>query len=206
MIALSRHSIFTVVIAFLLSIPSVAAEPAGGGRGPFGLMWSMSADEVRKAGVQLGAVSDNSNYGKSFTATGLSKVLSDVQSVVLSFGYNDKLWRVAAVGRPMGPDPSGSEIVARYEELASVLSDRYGHGIETDVRDHEIWKETTQYVMSLREGRSFRYTVFHSSTLDVELSIRAEDGDHAFYLILFEYAPGAGEFKKDKKNHEKDAL
>jgi len=63
--------------------------------------------------------------------------------VFLFFGYKDKLWRIAAVGRPMGPDPSGNQTVARYQELATVLSDRYGRGVETDIRDREMWGRTS---------------------------------------------------------------
>ena len=133
-------------------------------------------------------------------------VLSDTESVFLFFGYKDKLWRIAAAGRPMGPDPSGSQTVARYQELVAVLSDRYGRGVETDIRDREIWKGPNQYVMSIRQGRAHRYTNFHSAKVDVELSVRAADSDKAYCLILFQYSPGAREFEADKKVREKDAL
>ncbi len=106
----------------------------------------------------------------------------------------------------MGPDPSGSQAVSRYQELAAVLSDRYGRGVETDIRDREMWKGPNEYVMSLRQGRAFRYTKFHSTNVDVELSVRASDTDKAYYLILFQYGPAAREFEADKKVHEKDAL
>jgi len=72
------------------------------------------------------------------------------------------LWRIAAAGRPIGPDPSGRQAVARYQDLTTVLSDRYGRGVETDVRDREMWKGPNEYVMSIRQGRAFRYTNFHS--------------------------------------------
>lgn len=103
--------------------------------------------------------------------------------------------------------PVRSPRVARYQELASVLSDRYGRGIETDVRDREMWKGPNEYVMSIKQGRAFLYTNFHSSAnVDVELSVRAASGDQAYYVILFAYRPGAQEFEADKKVHEKEAL
>jgi len=127
--------------------------------------------------------------------------------VILFFSYKDKLWRIAAAGRPIGPDPSGRQAVARYQDLTTVLSDRYGRGVETDVRDREMWKGPNEYVMSIRQGRAFRYTNFHSSAnVDVELSVRAAGTDQAYYLILFEYRPAAREFEADKKVHEKEAL
>jgi hypothetical protein len=133
-------------------------------------------------------------------------VLSDTESVVLFFGYKDKLWRIAALGRSTQQDPSGGQTVARYRDLAASLSDVYGHGAETDVRDHQMWKAPDEYVMSLLQGRAFRYTAFQSPSVDVELSVRATDGNTAHYLILFEHRPGAIQFKADKKAREKDAL
>jgi len=166
----------------------------------------MSSDQVRKTGARLTANAGRSEFGAAFAASDLSKVLSDTESVFLFFGYKDKLWRIAAAGRQMGPDPSGSQAVARYQELAAVLSDRYGRGVETDTRDREMWKGPNEYVMSIRQGRAHRYTNFHSTNVDVELSVRAADSDKSYYLILFQYSPGAREFEADKKVNEKDAL
>ena len=207
MIMLSRRSTIGLAVACLLPIPpAVSAEPDTGVPAPFGLSWGMSSDEVRRTGARLTANAGRSEFGAAFTASDLSKVLSDTESVFLFFGYKDKLWRIAAAGRPTGPDPSGSQTVARYQELAAVLSDRYGRGVETDIRDREVWKEPNEYVMSIRQGRAHRYTNFHSANVDVELSVRAADSDKAYYLVLFQYSPGAREFEADKKVHEKDAL
>jgi hypothetical protein len=207
MTMMSRRSTIVLAVAFVLPIRAAAsAEPDAGVPAPFGLTWGISSDEVRKTGAKLTANAGQSDYGTSFSATDLSKVLSDTESVILFFGFKDKLWRIAAAGHPMGPDPSGSQAVARYQELATVLSDRHGRGVETDVRDHEVWKGPNEYVMSIRQGRSFRYTDFHSSNVNVELSVRAADSDRAYYLILFEFGPGAREFQADKKAHEKGAL
>jgi hypothetical protein len=203
----SRRAAIALAVAFLLPIPAaVAAEPDAGVPAPFGLTWGMSSEEVRKTGARLTANAGRSEFGAAFTATDLNKVLSDTESVFLFFGYKDKLWRIAAAGHPMGPNPSGSQAVSRYQELATVLSDRYGRGVETDIRDREMWKGPNEYVMSLRHGRAFRYTNFHSTNVDVELSVRAADSDKAYYLILFQYGPGARKFEADKKVHEKDAL
>lgn len=207
MTMLSRRTTIAVAVGFLLPISAaVAAASDAGIPGPFGLTWGMSSDEVRKTGARLTANTGRSEFGAAFAATDLSKVLSDTESVFLFFGFKDKLWRIAAAGRPMGPDPSGSQVVSRYQELATVLSDRYGRGVETDIRDREMWKGPTEYVMSIRQGRAHRYTNFHSTNVDVELSVRAADSDKAYYLILFQYGPEARAFEADKKVHEKDAL
>jgi len=49
-----------------------------------------------------------------------------------------------------GSQPVRQPAVSRYQELATVLSDRYGRGVETDIRDREMWKGPNEYVMSLR--------------------------------------------------------
>lgn len=204
---LSRRRALMLAAAGSFLVSGIAsAESADDVRAPFGLTWGMSSDDVRKLGVHLTPSAERPNDGVSFAATELSKVLSDTETVVLFFGYRDKLWRVAAVGGSLGPDPSGSQAVARYRELASSLSERYGPGVESDTRDRELWKGANQYVMSLRQGRAHRYTTFRSSTVDVELSVRASDSDRAYYVILFAHRPGAQEFEADKKAHEKDAL
>ncbi len=207
MIMPSRRSAIGLAVGYLLPFPAaVSAEPDTGVPAPFGLTWGMSSDQVRKTGARLTANAGRSEFGAAFAASDLSKVLSDTESVFLFFGYKDKLWRIAAAGRQMGPDPSGSQAVARYQELAAVLSDRYGRGVETDTRDREMWKGPNEYVMSIRQGRAHRYTNFHSTNVDVELSVRAADSDKSYYLILFQYSPGAREFEADKKVNEKDAL
>lgn len=207
MTTLSRRSAIVAAAGSLLrASTAVAAGAEDDVRAPFGLTWGMSSDDVQKLGVGLAASSGRSNFGASFAATGLSKVLSDTEAVALSFGYRDKLWRIAVVGRSMGPDPSGSQTVARYQDLATSLSERYGRGVETDIRDRELWKAQNEYVMSILQGRASRYTKFQSPSVDIELSVRATSSDKAYYFILYEHRPGARSFEADKKVHEKDAL
>lgn len=173
---------------------------------PFGLTWEASPDDIRKAGVKLTPEPAVKTYGMSFAAANLSKVLVDTDSVLLSFGYDDKLWHIATAGQVVGPDPSGSRIIVRYLDLAASLSAKYGRGVETDIRDTEMWKNPNEYVMSLKQGRAYRYTTYKTNDLEIQLSIRAADADNAFYVILFSYLQGEGEFNTAKKAHEKDAL
>jgi hypothetical protein len=175
-------------------------------RAPFGLTWGVSSDDVRKAGVNLAADPSAKDFGVTFMATNLGKVLSDTEGVLLSFGFNDKLWRIATFGRPLGPDPSGNQVVVRYRDLAASLAEKYGKGVEIDQRDTEMFKTPNQYVASLEQGRAYRYTSYRTNSVSVELSIRAKDMESAYYLILFEYLSGARQFQMDKKTHEKDAL
>ncbi len=175
-------------------------------RAPFGLTWGVSSDDVRKTGVNLAADPSVKDFGVRFVATNLGKVLSDTEGVLLSFGFNDKLWRITTYGPTVGPDPSGFEVVVRYRDLAASLAEKYGKGVETDQLDTQMFKAQNEYVASLQQGRAYRYTSYRTNSVSVELSIRANDMKSAYYLIFFEYIPGAKQFQIDKKAHEKDAL
>ena len=205
MVLLGRRSVFATATSALLVAASRAAEPQDD-RGPFGLMFGSSADDVRRTGVQLAPVVGKTDWGTSFTASGLEKVLSDMDSPILSFGFKDKLWRIVAAGRTNSADPYGSDTVARYRELATSLAEKYGSGRETDARDREMWKSPNEYVMSLQQGRAARYTIFSSPFVSVELSVRASDASSSYYLIIYKSNRGEKEFATDKKANEKGSL
>ena len=175
-------------------------------RAPFGLTWGVSAEDVRRTGVTLSPFEGPSDYGAAFTATGLSKVLSDSQVVILFFGYRDSLVRIVAVGRPVDHDPYGARVISRYNDLAVSLGERYGNAHEVDQRDTQVWKAPNEYVTSLRQGRAHRYTDFRNSSMYVQLSINAIDPDTSQYVIFFVSRPEMAKFESDKKAKEKDAL
>jgi hypothetical protein len=181
--------------------PSLAEDD----KAPFGLIWGMSPDDVQTHGAKLVA-SDGRNYGKSFNVTGLDHVLSDAEAVLLSFGYHDKLFRIVVAGKQQGPDPYGFGAMQRYNDLASIMTERYGKGTETDIRDFKMWKDPNEYVMSLKQGRAHRFTLFRTAIVNVELSVRAESGDYARYVIIFTNTAGAEVFEADKRRQERDSL
>jgi hypothetical protein len=182
------------------------AQSGDDARAPFGLTWGASLDDVQKLGVRLTALEGRSNFGATYSATQMSRVLNDAENVVLSFGHRDKLWRIAVVSTHFGPDPAGAQVIARYADLAGSLAERYGRGAETDIRDRDVWKGPNEYVMSIHQGRAQRFTSFQGASVDVELSVRAKGSDMSYYLILFEHRSGADEFERDRKAKEKDAL
>jgi hypothetical protein len=117
------------LFALLIGIvpTALAQDKPTGNEAPFGLTWGMSASEVKALGVELSDF-PQSDWGHSFSATKLPKVLGDAEMVVLSFGFNDKLWRIAAVSRSFENDPAGVATMARYNELDKILADKYGKG------------------------------------------------------------------------------
>jgi hypothetical protein len=90
--------------------------------------------------------------GATLTATGLSKVLSDMQSPLLFFGCSDSPWKIAASGVPVDNHPYGNQVQQRYAELAALLAAKYGAGQETDNRDTTLYKAPNKYVASIENG------------------------------------------------------
>lgn len=190
-------------------VPPAAPGAAGSGdtRAPFGLTWGLSSEETRKdVGATLRPSEDQGRWGSSFAATGLSRALSDTESIILSYGFRDRLFRVVAIGRPNGPDPSGGATLNRYQELSGALASRYGRGNEQVSRDTQIWKAPNEYVMSLTQGRAHRFTIFANQAVEVELSMRDQSIDKSYYVIIFTSIPGKAEFDQDKKQRECDSL
>jgi hypothetical protein len=60
--------------------------------------------------------------------------------------------------------------------------------------------------MSLNQGRARRFTAFRTAIVDVELSVRAESGDYACYVIIFTHTAGEEVFEADKRRQERDSL
>ena len=122
--------VFAILLLLLCSVAgSLAVADSDKDAAPFGLKWGMSQADARAMGIDLQQM-PQMDFGLSFAATKLLKVISDVRIVILSFGYGDKLWRIATISRDFANDPYGTATMARYKELSKILEQRYGHGIE----------------------------------------------------------------------------
>lgn len=205
----------TTLLRMTMLIPGVAVfaaaradepAPVPDKRAPFGLTWGMSSAEVKALGVVLTEITGHMQYGRSFTASNLERVPGDVDAVVLTFGFRDRLVRINALGQAEEGDPRGDRLLQRYNELRGLLADRYGAGQEVDWRDPSHWRQHDDYVMALHQGRAQRYTVFQKQTTRVELSLRAPRFGEANYVIIYEFIPGTDELEADRKQAERDAL
>jgi hypothetical protein len=168
-------------------------------------MWGASAADTRTSGIELKEYEDK-KFGQSYVATKLPKMLSDVETVFVSFGYDDKLWRVAAVSRNFENDPSGISVRARYDELASVLAEKYGKGQSAHDQDREMWKSSTEFVMGIKQGRSNWFTNFDTNLLKIQLGILAVSSSTAAWRITIENKPLRANFGSGKKAQEKNVL
>jgi hypothetical protein len=200
-----RVLVFVALISGLAAPPLARAQDADRNAAPFGLIWTMSAADTRSLGVDLKEVSTK-DFGASYVATKLSKILSDVENVFVSFGYEDKLWRVAAISKPFKNDPSGISVRARYDELGSVLAEKYGKGRQSHFQDTTMWKSSTEFVMGIKVGRSSWFTNFETNLLFIQLGIIADDSSTAQWRIIMENKPLRIKFEAGKKAHERNAL
>jgi hypothetical protein len=172
---------------------------------PFGLAWGQTISQVQGLGVDLKPF-DSKDYGKSFVATGLPRALADQETALLSFGHDDRLWRIVAAGRKNDHDPSGATVRSRYDELRSILEEKYGKSKSVHRLGDSIYSKPENFVYGLREGNSFWFSSFDSGNIAVELGIIALDMSTTRWRIIFEDKALSRQFENSKRSLEKKAL
>ncbi|MHC4044447.1 hypothetical protein I3J27_34855 [Bradyrhizobium xenonodulans] len=189
--------------ASCLALPTHAQSPATDG--PIGLVWGSSSAEVQAKGVELKEI-EGTDFGKSYLASKMEKALADQSAALLSFGFNDKLWRVLITSRPFSEDPAGSAAVARYDELASLLSDKYGKGTQVHRLGESIYAQSGYFVAGIRGGQSRWFTNFDTSNLFIQLGLTASDSSTATWRLIYENKIFRRDFEASKRSREKGTL
>jgi hypothetical protein len=161
-----------LIVVLLLggAAPSNAQTPQA--EAPLGLMWGMSSAEVAAKAVELKPF-DGSDFGKSFVAVKLERALADQEVTLLSFGHNDKLWRIVINGRSVENDLSGSSILPRYRELSGVLTEKYGKPREIHEMGDSIYADQKYFAAGIKMGQTRWFSNFETPGLLVQLGIRA---------------------------------
>jgi hypothetical protein len=179
-----RYIIFPllIILSFVSGPLTVAkAEPAA----PFGLTWGASVEDLKSSGINLQRrVSDKS--GVRFAATKLPKALSDLGETVLSFGSDNKLHKIEAIGEDVTNDPAGTRLKVRYTALARALTGKYGKGVAR----HEIqepWIRPNDFLNGIYRGSSHHYTDFTGENVTVRLTIRASRRGVSNYVLIFQH-------------------
>ncbi|MBY0408331.1 MAG: hypothetical protein K2Q01_11630 [Rickettsiales bacterium] len=188
------------------AIDTGAEKPEETAEAPFGLKWGMNEADAKTMGLTLIKFDQEGKKGKQFTATGLPKVISDTEVVLLDFGYNDRLWLVAAISKSFDNDPYGGSVRARYEELSKLLENKYGKCDVSHVQDRRLYNSADEFLAGLKTGRSVHATSFKAPGVKVEISIGANSFDSGYYRLRYENTALSKEYQKDKKQHEGDAL
>lgn len=190
------------IVAVLCCMPDCVSAQA---EGPLGLTWGQSSSQIKEAGVELKDVPLN-DFGKSFFATNLPRALADQKHTLLSFGHDDKLWRVVLLGREVDNDPMGLSVKSRYEELKQILEEKYGKARTFQTLGDSIYAEAQYFLAGIRSGKSFWQSSFGTNSVAIDLSIIASDSSTGQWRIIFEDKNGRRVFDNSKKAREKKAL
>ena len=199
----------TISICFLLdSALGQTASTAKGDKSaaaPLGLTWAISKTTVRELGVSF-VKEENGNSGSRVIARNLPKALSDTETVLLDFGFDDELWKVVIASTKWEKDRYGARARARFEEMVSLLSDRYGNGTSQITSPTSTFHSKPEnFAYSLSQNERFHIHQWATNTVDVELSLRAAH-ENTYYVIIYEYLPLSAKAKSGKRQREKDAL
>ena len=170
---------------------------------PFGLLWGETYEETLSSGVVLTPTQEK-DYVNSFIATQLTKPIKDMKHVVVTFGEENKLWRIIAYGQPIKDTPSASLILKEYYRFYDMLAKKYGHAEQTynpqitqikktiDIGYGKTKEEieevqepigNPQFLSQLQSGNADLYASFYNEEVGAALSVNV-DGDGNSYLIL----------------------
>lgn len=195
-----RKLITVVGICACLSMSAALGQDA-----PLGLTWSATSESVRQAGVDL-KESGTDAFGAGFSANKLSKALADQETTLLSFGHNDKLWRIVVVSKEFSNDPMGIAVRNRYKELLDILTEKYGKPKTHHTLGDSIYADPKYFLAGVRGGNSFWYSNFNTADIDIQIGILASSSSEARWRVIYEYKPLKVIFDQAKKGREKGAL
>lgn len=179
-------------------IAPVVREPA-----PFGLKWLATVEEIKYMKVLLKSkqVKDSPN---SYIAQNLPKPLKSFREVLLSFGDNDALWRIAGFGVFFEDDSKASKGLAEYQKFYDMLNEKYGNAeqfftpavvnIDEEVtaedgsKSHKIKQKMIEmgdegFKEKLMSGESTLYSTFENNDIGVTLALLADGNGQTFIMI-----------------------
>ena len=197
---------FTSLLYIIFTLAFVSSSAHSEPDAPFGLTWGAGVEDARKIGVELKETGKNTEFGVAYTASKLPKVLSDQETTLLFFGFNDRLWRILAASKSVSNNPYGTTVKDRYQELVSILAEKYGKPSSFHKLGDSIYSQPEHFLAGIRGGNSSWFSNFNTSELDVQLGIRATDSSTANWVLIFENKALKKSFELDRKGKEKGAL
>ena len=166
---------------------------------PFGLMWGATVAETKNQGIQLAPVGEK-DYVNNFSATHLPKALSDFARVDVTFGDNDKLWRIIAYGEPQEDTPDASKVMRLYKIYNDLLTKKYGHPQQfftpaqipvekTGDKGRPVTVEepapigNPQFLSQLQAGTAELYSTYYNDEIGAALAVDV-DGEGKSYIVI----------------------
>jgi len=146
----------------------------------------------------------STDFGESYVVSSLPKELADQYYTVLSFGYDDRLIRITAIGRSLPDDIAGSQVQVRYAELQDLLRKKYGPGKAEAHVDSAY--EGSRWASGLQAKRNWMHTVFTQGDLKIELSVFSPGAPNTQWRIIFEYVPEIQRLERRRQEKEEKAL
>jgi hypothetical protein len=191
---------------FLLPTPHAHSQKADQ-EGPLGLTWGFTADEVRALGVELKS-SSGGELGVTFEAAKLPRALSDQEVALLAFGYDDKLWRVMVISKSFTNDPTGASLRARYEELSTVLAEKYGKpsSVQNLGNGNLFYQKPENFIYGLSKGEIKWFSNYQTPNLFVQLALAADTMHSGRWRIIVQNKSLQKGFDAAKKAKEKGSL
>lgn len=172
---------------------------------PFGLQWGATPEEVRSLGAEL-KVDGGKQFGASFSVTKLPKALADQEGAFLSFGFNNRLWRITAFGKAVENEPHGATLKSRYGQLLEALMPKYGAPTRFHSLGGSIYREPRYFIAGIRTGDSHWYSDFTHTGVFLQVGIVASGGTDGRWRMIFEEKKLREQFEIDKKNEERNTL
>ena len=144
--------------------------------------------------------------GIAATARNLPVTLSDVQQVWLFFGYDDHLWRVYAASTQWESDKYGTRAMARFQELSSLLSAKYGTGKSFNREPaNEFMRAPDEFASTISSKDRIVAMTWDDGAVSIELTLGAQIYD-TYYTLSYENNALAAAARKAIREHEKGAL
>lgn len=191
-----------VVLLFSAHSASFAQSQASA---PLGLSWGMSIAGAKELGIELKEFS-GTDFGKSYLAVKLENSIADQSATLLSFGFDDRLWRVVITSRDFDDDPAGSAVLARYNELKNVLSEKYRRPVENHRLGDSIYSQSQYFLAGIRGGNSRWFSNFDTPELFIQLGLTASSNSTGAWRLIYESKPLRKEFDASRRSNEKGKL
>lgn len=169
----------------------------------FGLRWFDSKAEIESLGVDLRQAAATP-FGDSYTTSYLPRNVPDMNYAVLSFGYNDQLIHITAVGGEFDHDDTAQQVMVRYKELKDVLSKKYGEG-RSESHTEKTYTKTMTAIGFWRK-QNWTYTVFAQPHMRIELSVISLGGAKMRWRLIFENLEGMAQLKRQRRRSEEAAF
>jgi hypothetical protein len=182
--------------------PSAVQTPSPTPEAPFGLSWLSTKQQ---AADLVGSLDKPfpTQFGESYVVSSLPKGLTDTLYGVLSFGFDDRLVRIMAVGGGFENDHDGSRVKARYEELKKLMEGKYGPGESSSHTEDGFGGGG--WALGLHGRKNWMYTVFKTPDVRIELSV-FEENSRTNWRMIFEHVPGLMHLEQQRKKSDQEAL